>query len=31
VQNIASIAGLIVIATLFLVVTFNDISNLFRG
>jgi regulator of sigma E protease len=31
VQNFAAIAGLILLATVFLVVTFNDISNLFKG
>lgn len=31
VQNFAAIAGLVLLATVFLVVTFNDISNLFKG
>ncbi len=31
VQNVAAIAGLILLATVFVIVTFNDITNLFRG
>lgn len=31
VQNFAAIAGLILLATVFLVVTFNDITGLFKG
>lgn len=31
VQNVAAIAGLILLAGVFLIVTFNDIANLFRG
>jgi regulator of sigma E protease len=31
VQNFAAIAGLILLATVFLIVTYNDITNLFRG
>jgi regulator of sigma E protease len=31
VQNFAAIAGLLLLATVFVIVTFNDISNLFRG
>lgn len=31
VQNVAAIAGLVLLAAVFLIVTFNDIQNLFRG
>lgn len=31
VQNVATLAGLLLIGSLFVIVTFNDITNLFRG